>query len=226
MSLLRKCILTSDGSKTLRVEHLKETYHSRHGAFQESQFVYIEQGLQFLIQKYSKPVIRILELGYGTGLMAYMTYRRALQINNRIEYMSIDPFPINEEELRLLEYEKLFSQLHNCISFSTFSSLKWNHKEIINDSFKLHKKIVTFQDFQTDTLFDLLYYDAFGAHAQPELWELQWMQKSFDLLVSGGVWVSYCAKGTVRRGLEKVGFQVFRLPGPPGKREMMRAVKP
>jgi tRNA U34 5-methylaminomethyl-2-thiouridine-forming methyltransferase MnmC len=222
----RKCILTADGSKTLRIEHLKETYHSRHGAFQESQFVYIEQGLQFLIQKHSKPVVRILELGYGTGLMAFMTYRRALQINNRIEYTSIDPFPINEEELRYLEYDTLFSPLDSSDSFSSFSSLSWNHAHTVKDSFKLHKKNVTFQDFQSETPFDLLYYDAFGAHAQPELWEPEWMQKAYDLLDSGGVWVSYCAKGTVRRALEKAGFEVSRLPGPPGKREMMRAVKP
>ena len=93
-------------------------------------------------------------------------------------------------------------------------------------NFKFIKSKIHFEKFQSSQLFDVIYYDAFGAHAQPELWEPRWMKKCYDLLSVGGVWVSYCAKGSVRRGLEEAGFQVSRLPGPPGKREMLRAVKP
>ncbi|MEK9613100.1 MAG: MnmC family methyltransferase, partial [Flavobacteriaceae bacterium] len=124
-----------------------------------------------------------------------------------------------------LKYDRLFDSQSSSPTFDEFSSLKWNQNHQINPYFSLNKKHIRFEDFSTKEYFDVLFYDAFGAHAQPELWEPTCMEKCYQLLKKNGVWVSYCAKGSVRRGLEKAGFETFRLPGPPGKREMLRAIK-
>ena len=225
MKYQKEVFKTSDGSMSIRVKGIKETYHSRHGALTESQFVYIKEGLDFCNSTWQKSTLRILELGYGTGLVAYLTYLNSINFNTKIDYVSIDPFPINSDEVQMLHYDNLFLKSSVPFDFNAFSALEWNETHPLSPFFSITKKIVSFQDFECDTPFDLLYYDAFGAHAQPELWESQWMIKSAALLNQGGIWVSYCAKGSVRRGLELAGFEVFRLPGPPGKREMMRALK-
>ncbi len=225
MQHTKKHIQTADGSWTYHIEGLKETYHSRHGAVTESQFVYIEAGLSFWTQNNPFSNCRILELGYGTGLMAYLSFIAAEIKKIEINYTSLEAYPISPEELRLLEYQKYFDSKKKVPNFNDFSALAWEQVNKVSPFFTLTKKKIRFEDFKASSSFDIIYYDAFGAHAQPELWEPQWMQKCYDLLAPNGVWVSYCAKGSVRRGLATAGFKVARLAGPPGKREMLRGVK-
>ena len=226
MTYKRQKIKTKDGSYTFRIEGLKETYHSRHGAVTESKFVYIDAGFYFWKESNPNRNCRILELGYGTGLMAYMSFLEASKRQLKIDYTSLEAYPLTKNQLHSLNYDSFFEENSAPISFRDFSVVDWEQELTLSEHFKFTKNKIHFEDYQSSPLFDVLYYDAFGAHAQPELWASQWMEKSFELLRPGGVWVSYCAKGSVRRGLEAAGFQVSRLPGPPGKREMLRALKP
>ena len=210
---------------TYRLEALKENYHSLYGAVTESRFVYVTEGFNFWTQKNNNRECNILELGYGTGLMSYLSFLEADKISNSINYTSLEPYPMTIEEVYLLKYDQFFKNSRDLMTFNKFSALSWEVAHEISPYFKIIKKEIFFEDFKSQKLFDLIYYDAFGAHAQPELWEPKLMKKCYSLLNPGGAWVSYCAKGSVRRGLKDSGFSVFRLPGPPGKREMLRAVK-
>ena len=221
----KKNIRTADGSRTFYIEELKETYHSRHGALTESCMVYLKEGLKYWINKNQKINCQILELGYGTGLIAYLTFLESEKKQNTIEYTSLEAYPLLKDELVDLKYNYLFGKYNYSKTFDDFSKLDWDIKQKLTSNFSLIKKEISFEEFNTKKSFDIIFYDAFGAHAQPELWESKWMKKCFELLNPGGVWVSYCSKGIVRRSLEAAGFNVSRIPGPPGKREMLRGVK-
>lgn len=225
MQYQKNHIQTDDGSWTYRIEGLKETYHSRHGAVTESQFVYVDAGFSHWIQNNPSSKCQILELGYGTGLIAYLSFIAANIKKKEINYTSLEAYPINLKELSLLQYQKYFDSKGYDPNFNEFSALSWEQANKVSSFFTLTKNKIRFENFKASSSFDVIYYDAFGAHAQPELWEPQWMQKCYDLLAPNGVWVSYCAKGSVRRGLAAAGFEVARLAGPPGKREMLRGVK-
>ena len=226
MKPIRHAILTKDGSSTLRIEELKETYHSRHGAVVESEFVYINEGLRFWMEKNPSKPCRVLELGYGTGLMAYLSLLYAQKHTIEIEYTSLEAFPLKKQELESLNYNRLFQDNNAPTLFDEFNKIEWEKLVAVSPYFKLNKKEIKFEDFTPSFSYDLIFYDAFGFHAQPELWSQECMTKCYELSNHGGLWVSYCAKGSVRRGLEQAGFKTFRLPGPPGKREMLRAIKP
>lgn len=213
--------ISGDGSTTLRVQEWDEPYHSRHGAIQESQHVFIEQGLRHL----NKDPLRILEMGLGTGLNALLTYLFAQMNNRNIEYMGVEAFPLRKEEWKQLNYleqlgvpeaQEFWSALHTAANDS------WVE---LSEFFSLKKVLIDFRDIKDDTLFDLVYYDAFGPRVQPELWTTEIFQKMFGLMKPGGLLVTYCAKGDVRRSMTEVGFTVERIPGPPGKREMLRATR-
>ena len=223
MNFKKKWVLTKDGSSTLKIENLKETYHSLHGAITETEFVYLENGLRFWQNAYPKLNCSILELGYGTGLLTYLTLLNTTE--TAVDYTSLEAYPLSVNDYKQLNYNELLNS-KAVISFLAFSQLSWETEHKLTSKFKLTKHQTLFEQFSGNQFFDLIYYDAFGAHAQPDLWEKHWMKKCYDLLNKGGVWVSYCAKGSVRRALQEVGFTVERLPGPPGKREMLRAVKP
>jgi|TARA_B100000768_G_scaffold133345_1_gene124120 tRNA U34 5-methylaminomethyl-2-thiouridine-forming methyltransferase MnmC len=225
MNHKKKQIKTEDGSITYRIEALKENYHSLHGAVTESRFVYLTEGFNFWTQKNKDSECNILELGYGTGLMSYLSFLESDKFRKYINYTSLEPYPLKLEEVYLLKYDQFFNNSRDLMTFNKFSTLSWEVVQEISPYFKIIKNEICFEDFKSKKFFDLIYYDAFGAHAQPELWEPKLMKKCYSLLKPGGVWVSYCAKGSVRRGLKDSGFSVFRLPGPPGKREMLRAVK-
>lgn len=225
MRYKRHQIITEDGSSTLRIDDLKETYHSRHGAVLESNFVYLKEGLEFWLDQYPNQTCRILELGYGTGLITYLTYLKAQKEKLEIEYVSLEAFPLSSAEIQTLNYEQFFQNDAVSHLFSTFNLLPWEQEKALTSYFNLTKKEIKFENFISEFSYDLIFYDAFGFHVQPELWSEQCMSRCYELLNPKGVWVSYCAKGSVRRGLDKAGFETFRLPGPPGKREMLRAVK-
>jgi len=217
-------ITTGDSSKTLHLPALNEQYHSKHGALTEANHVYIQKGLEQVIESGAKErTLTVFELGFGTGMNAVLTAAKMAESGcNTCNYVTIEPHMLSEEHYAVFEDEswalpKFYRAMHQAVVG------EWT---AITPHFNLLKLNTTFEAFITDLRFDLIYYDAFGAHAQPALWEKEWMEKCFSLLSSGGVWVSYCAKGSVRRALQEVGFSVERLEGPPGKREMLRAVKP
>lgn len=217
-----KIITTQDGSHSLLHEQLKETYHSIHGAVQESNYVFIEKGLEF-VKRSGKPEIQILEIGFGTGLNALLTIQRALTRNLSIRYTTLEAFPVEEEVWSQLNYadavelKAWFEKLHRAT---------WNEWVELFPAFQLRKLHTTLQDVMLeDDQYDLIYFDAFAPNKQPEMWELTMLKKVAASLKADGVLVTYCAKGQLKRDLQSLNLKVESLPGPPGKREMVRAIK-
>ena len=222
--LQKKIITTGDGSPSFFIDQLNETYHSKHGAITESDYVYVKKGFAHWLDQNKQKTPRIFEMGLGTGLNAYLSYVFAVDHKISCEYVSIEKYPLSVEEVQSLkmkdtlpatEHHHFFDQLHEVAWGQIFSQSDFLFKKLEEDFFSI----------ELDQRFDILFYDAFGYHAQSEMWQDKALQKCYDLLKPGGVWVSYCAKGSVRRSLEKTGFWVERLEGPPGKREMLRAIK-
>ena len=209
-SRTRELLQTADGSFTLFIPEVEETYHSTHGAVQESMHVFIEKGLKAC----DKEEIRILEVGLGTGLNAALTLQHATQ---KINYCALEPYPLSKEILEELSINKS-DQLE--MKFHLSAPNEWIS---IHEQFSFVRMEVGLEEFQSEEKFDIIYYDAFGPRVEPGLWTLERMQQCFELLNDGGIFVTYCAKGEVRRNLQAVGFVVERLAGPPGKREMLRA---
>lgn len=212
---------TKDNSFTLFNPDLNETYHSRHGALQESQYVFIKQGLHYCAKEKQNSPLNILEVGFGTGLNALLTYLEFEKQPLPIKYYSLEPFPIPGELINQLGYTELL-QL-NEKQEKIFYGL---HSGKVNDSsFNFNLIQYGLMDFNSDANFDLVYFDAFAPEKQPDLWTKAAFDKCYSLLNSQGVLVTYCAKGEVKRTLKASGFKVETLPGPPGKREMIRAIK-
>ena len=219
-------ITTSDGSHSLLNTQLNETYHSIHGAIQESVHVFIKNGLEYLAQKNPQTEIKILEVGFGTGLNALLTLQYNLDHLAKISYESLEAFPIAYETAMRLNYpnalsfpqaEKYFLQLHQS---------PWDEPVEISNTFSLHKRHVTLEAANLVTeKFDLIYFDAFAPSKQPEMWALPILEKIERSMKSGGVLVTYCAKGQLKRDLKSLGLIVETLPGPPGKFQMVRALK-
>jgi tRNA U34 5-methylaminomethyl-2-thiouridine-forming methyltransferase MnmC len=234
-------IETSDGSHSLFVPALNETYHSRHGAMQESQWVFIKQGLGFLgprIHEFdirSKGVtlreeavpersrVRIHEVGFGTGLNSLLAMRWAEEHRVHVHFTSLET---NVLSLKLAEQLNYASSDPERSDFLKMHTGAWNEDIVITPHFTLHKAQRAVQDEQAESEYDVVFYDAFGPPTQPEMWTPAIFQRMYAALKPGGIFVTYCAKGQVRRDLQAAGFTVERLPGPPGKREMLRATKP
>lgn len=217
----RKIITTSDGSKTIHLVDWNEQYHSKHGAIQEAYHVFIESGLSL----FSNRTLAILEIGFGTGLNALITLLEAQKFHLDITYTGIEAYPISQEELEQLNYISELKAQAVSNEFLKMHQCTWERKIKISDSFHLYKQQKEFNEIQDVDAFDLIYFDAFGARVQPELWTETLFSKMYAALKWQGVLVTYSAKGSVRRAMQAVGFVVERLPGPPGKREMLRATK-
>lgn len=216
-------IKTKDGSVSLLNSELNETYHSIHGARQESMHVFIKEGLKFFSDQNKKTPVRILEIGFGTGLNALLTATYAAEHRIGIEYSTLEAFPINEslwQQLNFAQSDKeaeVFFRLHH---------EPWEQWTEIIPGFMLRKINTTLQLASFDhNYFDLVYFDAFAPNKQPEMWTLPMLQKTIEALTSGGVFVTYCAKGQLKRDLASLGTTVQTLSGPPGKREMIRAIR-
>lgn len=216
-------ITTKDGSQSLLNPELNETYHSIHGARQESLHVFIKNGLEFVVQNLSKRSVKILEIGFGTGLNALLTAQYANENGIAIEYTTLETFPINESIWQQLNYaqseseQEIFYKLHH---------EPWDQWTEIRPGFMLKKLNTTLQLVSFDhDYFDLVYFDAFAPNKQPEMWTLPMLQKTIDALVHKGVFVTYCAKGQLKRDLISLATSAETLQGPPGKREMIRATK-
>ncbi|MBI1267819.1 MAG: tRNA (5-methylaminomethyl-2-thiouridine)(34)-methyltransferase MnmD [Cryomorphaceae bacterium] len=211
-----KVVITGDGSPTL-VNACGDSYKSLHGARSESTYVFIQAGLECSIQ--NGGASEILEVGFGTGLNALLTAQYAAEQKLFLKYTTIEAFPLTEE-WKGLDYgdEELHKNLHVA---------DWEEKVDINEHFSILKLRAQFQTLTLpDNCYDVVYYDAFGPGSQPELWSLECFQKLFKAMNKGGVLVTYCVKGQVRRNMMAAGFNVERMAGPPGKRHMLRAIKP
>lgn len=217
----RKVIITSDGSTTLHIPAWNEQYHSKHGAIQEAYHVFIKMGLQAM----EKEEIDILEIGFGTGLNAFITLLEAEKLNKVIHYTGVEAYPIKEDELLRLNYVSELDTRNLAHKFEEMHLSPWEEDLKISKNFTLYKRQMFIHNVSDRQAFDLIYFDAFGARVQPELWTEKIFARMYEALRDQGILVTYSAKGSVRRAMEAVGFEVERLEGPPGKREMLRGTK-
>ena len=218
--MTHELIKTSDGSTSLYIPQLDETYHSVHGALQETQHVFIKNGLQL----FDHQSVSILEIGFGTGLNALVTYKEhnALQLN--IRYETVEAYPISWEEASQMNFSEVLSPTLSPI-FEQMHCCSWDETVALSPTFSFKKRLQRFETINDVDSFDLIYFDAFGARVQPELWTMPLFEKMYQALREGGILVTYASKGSARRAMQEVGFQVEKLPGAMGKREMVRAYK-
>ncbi len=223
---------TEDGSFTLYVPELDETYHSFHGPAQESQHVYIDMGLRYQLAVQPIQPLQILEIGFGTGLNVLLTWQHMRNDHHRIDFTTLEPFPLDLSVIDQLAYVKkiarsteeeakmqeLNQRLHMC---------EWEEPVAIDEWFHFTKWPLKFEDFKPqEYTYDLVYFDAFAPNKQAELWEIPVLEKLYSIMKPGAALVTYCAKGQFKRDLKMVGFDVDVLAGPPGKYQMVRAIKP
>lgn len=213
-------VLTTDGSHTLYVPKIDECYHSTHGAIQESQHIFIETALKHC----KKPEIRILEIGFGTGLNALLTFAEAEKSGKKIFYHSLEKYPVSTEKALQLNYSALCGMNDNHI-FEAIHKADWNCAVNISENFTLEKTECDFTEYDLPYSYDVIYFDAFSPEKQPEMWSEDQFAKVFAASENAAILSTYCAKGWVRRAMQTAGFKVERLPGPPGKREILRATK-
>ncbi|SUP54519.1 bifunctional tRNA (mnm(5)s(2)U34)-methyltransferase/FAD-dependent cmnm(5)s(2)U34 oxidoreductase [Weeksella virosa] len=227
----RSIIQTQDGSRTIRIEEWTESYHSVHGAVQEAVHVFMKNGLEEVAM--NKSTIKILEIGYGTGLNALLTVLYGSKLNLMIDYVGIEKFPVSREELFALAYADSCTKIADK-SIEKIEDLQqkmfdasWGVFTEITPSFRLKKVQLDFFDLPKllDKDFDLIYFDAFGARVQPELWEMELLQKVVEKMNIESQFTTYAAKGSLKRTLQTLGLDVEKRVGPPGKREMMIAKK-
>ena len=213
--------VTGDGSKTIFLPELNETYHSSNGAVQESRHIFIENGLD-LVEK--QGAIRILEVGFGTGLNALLSASWAEMNNQSIHYIGIEAKPLSPELCFQLDYPRHIGQNSEKI-YDALIRCDWEMDNQLSTHFSIQKREVKIQDFAAVENVDLIYFDAFGPRVQAEMWEYPILEKMYQSLNAGGALVTYCAQGQFKRDLKSVGFILESLPGPPGKREMTRAIR-
>ncbi len=221
----RNIIITIDGSSSVEIPSLGETYHSHHGAIQESLHVFINAGLLPLIGSTLHHPFAILEIGFGTGLNALLTLMEADKTGHPVHYTTLEPFPLEANEVAALNYcdrlirpdlQQVFNQLHDS---------SWEEDVLPHPFFTLHKTTTSLQEYSLDRQVNLVYFDAFSPKTQPELWTQAMFTKLYGMMVPNGVLVTYCSKSIVRNALKSAGFLVEKIQGPRGKREMVRARK-
>ncbi len=212
---------TMDGSHTLYQPELDEHYHSTKGALQESMHVFIKNGYGYFD---TNKDLQILEVGFGTGLNALLTLSENRKTSRNVCYTGIEKYPLPPEIIVKLNYVKCFQGAYADELFEMHNSI-WGDWQEFPGSFFLKKLKVDLLNFQTTEQFNLIYFDAFAPDKQPELWSEEVFKQCYEILIDGGVLVTYSAKGLIKRRLKHIGFEVEILPGPPGKREMIRALK-
>lgn len=214
----RELVTTDDGSSSIFLPNLNEHYHSSHGAIQESQHVFMKMGWEEAIR--DKKELEILEIGFGTGLNAWLVLHD-VRWNDRpvVHYTSLELYPVTYEEARQLHY----ASAQENSAFMSLHEADWNVNVALHPKFGLEKLQADLVSFVPDRKYDLVFFDAFAPRVQPEMWTKEIFDKLFAAMNPGGILVTYCAKGEVRRNMIAAGFSVERMPGPPGKREMLRA---
>jgi len=219
--LKREIIQTLDGSTTIHIPEWNESYHSKHGAIQEAQHVFIKNGLSL----FKNREIAILEIGFGTGLNTFITYLEAKRLNLSVDYVGVEAYPISAEELVSMNYVEELDAVEERAFFDLMHSYDWGERNAVNSQFSLTKRKQFFADIDDLDRYDLIYFDAFGYRVQPDLWSTEIFKKMYDALKNNDILVTYAARGVVKRSMIEVGFTVEKLAGPPGKREMFRATK-
>ncbi|WP_224999444.1 tRNA (5-methylaminomethyl-2-thiouridine)(34)-methyltransferase MnmD [Cesiribacter sp. SM1] len=217
-------IQTGDGSHSLYNPALDETYHSHHGALQESQYVFIRMGLDaWRAKQPHAESLSVLEIGFGTGLNALLALHWALQHKVKVHFTTLEPYPVSLETAKQLNYpqltegEKDFLRLHEA---------PWEEDVLLYDYFILHKKKQKLEEAAlAEAAFDVVFFDAFAPNKQPELWEKALLEKTIRFMAPAALLTTYCAKGQLKRDLRDAGLQVETLPGAPGKKEMVRGSK-
>ncbi|HUM51415.1 MAG TPA: tRNA (5-methylaminomethyl-2-thiouridine)(34)-methyltransferase MnmD [Chitinophagales bacterium] len=218
-----KIVATNDGSASVFSEKFNQQYHSLHGAIQESMHVFINAGLHFKIKSLNE--ISILEIGFGTGLNALLTLNEAIKSNTKINFTTIEKYPLDNDIIERLNYGFIISMDNSSALLNQMHACEWNSLTLISNEFYLKKVKLDFENIDFINEFDIIYFDAFAPNAQPELWTISMFEKMYNALKTNGILVTYCAKGEVKRNLKVAGFQIESLPGPVGKREMTRAIK-
>ena len=218
--------VTQDGSHSITASRFGVSYHSKYGAITESRHVFIQAGLYPVLLN-TPTEISILEMGFGTGLNALLTYHETANRQVEVYYEAIEGFPISILAAQNLNYPLLIDKRDTELNavFAQMHQIPWEQETTLAPHFHLQKRLGNLEELQFEPRFDLVYFDAFAPSAQPELWTAPILQKMYDALKPGGVLVTYCAKGEFKRTLKSVGFVVERMPGPPGKREMTKAIK-
>lgn len=220
---------TGDGSHTLLNITMNETYHSRHGALRESEYVFIEKGLyHWMSQRSKENHIQILEVGMGTGLNAILTIREAIQhINFHFYYTTLEPYPLEEAMVEKLNYLRFLPKIYTLqAKFRELHACPWGKENPLLDNFTLLKLMQKLEEMDANpSYFDLIYFDAFAPNKQAELWAPPMLEKIVFMMKPSAVFVTYSAKGQLKRDLRALGLEVETLPGPPGKAEMVRATK-
>lgn len=229
--------ITDDGSQTLIHPILTDSYHSLRGALDESVYIFINHAFKYFVDSRkesvlldsacprnfndevdSEPVIRVFEVGFGSGLNALLTAMEAERLGVKVDYHTVELYPVSEKTVAKLDYpnQSLFRQIH---------AAKWGESVEINNRFAIKKMELSLLDYKFDTTFDVVYFDAFAPDTQPELWSEEVFAKLYSAMSRGGVLATYSSKGTVKQNLRNAGFEVTRLPGPVGKRHIVRAIK-
>lgn len=215
-------IITQDGSSSIYIPELDETYHSKFGAIQEAKHVFIKNGLD-LFEDNSE--ISILEIGFGTGLNAIITLLEAEKRNLKINYVGVEAYPIGLEEIAQLNYVAQLESPERKVDFEKMHASNWEEEIVIHPNFTLTKRKRLFADISDENTFDLIYFDAFGFTVQPELWNEEIFEIMYKSLKNRGILTTYACRTSIKKAMQHVGFQTLKLPGAPGKREMLRALK-
>jgi tRNA U34 5-methylaminomethyl-2-thiouridine-forming methyltransferase MnmC len=216
-------VMTSDGSKTIFNEQVGENYHSRHGALQESEHVFLNSGLKYYLERNAEKKASILEVGFGTGLNAFLTFQEMGKMPSAsLHYLGFETHPVPQEIWQQLNYATSASEKE---AYCNLMEVPYGEKTRVASFFQLEKNQEPIQHLALENQIDLVYFDAFGPRAQAEMWDKTIFEKLFKALKVGGVLVTYCAMGQFKRDLKSIGFIVEAIPGPPGKREMTRATK-
>jgi Uncharacterized conserved protein len=218
----KEVVLTDDGSHTLHVKEIDECYHSTHGAVQESTHIFIDAGLREFLSG-EKPEIRVLEIGFGTGLNAFLTLLEAGKLKKSVYYYALELYPLAADEAIQLNYPEVLCEDREL--FEKIHRAPWGEDVDITSIFTLHKLKVDFTGYELPGIYDVIFFDAFSPEKQPEMWVEDGFEKIYEHSDNGTVITTYCAKGAVRRAMQSAGFEVERLPGPPGKREILRGRK-
>lgn len=215
---------TADGSNTIYNQTIGEHYHSSHGALQESRHVFLEAGLKFAIDQTKQQEISIMEVGFGTGLNFILSYAHCDAENITLNYTGIEAFPLAKEIIEQTNYQE-YVPLKVWQSFANQYEATLTEKQILSPLCELQIAHTTLADFKTEAIFDVLYFDAFSVQHQPEMWTNEMIAHACSFIKEGGVFVSYAITGNLKRAVKACGFTIEKLPGAPGKREMLRAVK-
>jgi len=219
--LKREIITTGDGSVTIYLPEMKESYHSKFGAIREAYHVFIQSGLALTK---GQPIV-VLEIGFGTGLNAFITYLETVKTGQQIHYTGVEAYPVVSEESLQLNYVTELNAEKQKEDFEKMHTSDWGEPVVLSPDFTLTKRQQFFQDIDDNEVFDLIYFDAFGYHYQPELWTVDIFKRMYASLKKEGILVTYACRTVIKKAMIEAGFTVEKIAGPPGKREMLRAFK-